>query len=242
VLITIDRLPERIEAACFAALTAEAAAAGPAAADDFLLVAESLGGKGRYDEEDLRRRGLGALPLCGQSGIILRVLPLALVRPLDRPRLRREAQRCASLACADEGAVVTAVAASLLAADLLRFDLHSALIRVRQSLLEEAPMALLERLTPLPPDHPLEGDDDATLALQLAITALDRAHGVPAVLALLSDGGDPRASLTLAGTLAAARDGLGGAGEEWLGAVPHRARATIIARGLAAHAEGERDT
>lgn len=241
-IITIDGLAERIEAACFAALSAEAMASGPAAADDFLLVAESLGSLGRLDDEDLLRRGLGALPRCGAAGVLLRVLPLALMSPLDRPRLRRDAQRCASLAPADEGAVVTAVAAALLAADLLRFDLDTALIRVRQSLLEEAPRALLDRLTPLPADHPLEGDEDPSLALQLAITALDRAQGVPAVLALLGDGGRPHASLTLAGTLAAAREGLAGAGDDWLETVPHRARATIIARALAAHATGERDT
>ncbi|MFN2569558.1 MAG: hypothetical protein ABR564_08160 [Candidatus Dormibacteria bacterium] len=241
-LITIEDLAGRIEAACFAALAAEAAASGPAAADDFLLVAESLGAGGRLDVEDLRRRGLGGLPLCGEAGILLRALPLALLSPLDRPSLRRDAQRCAALAMADEGTVVTSVAAALLTADLLRFDLDTALIRVRQSLLEEAPIGLLQRLTPLQPTQALMADEDPSSALQMAVTALDRGQGVPDVLGLLTEAPDPHASLTLGAVLAAVRDGLAGSDDSWLNAVPHRARASLIARGLAEHAVGTRDT
>jgi hypothetical protein len=235
-VITVSRLPERIEAACYGALAGESVAAGPAAADDFLLVAESLGAAGGLDQEDLLRRGLGSMPLSGEAGVLLRALPLALLHPLERPRLRREVQRCLALAGTEPGAVVTSIAAALLVADLLRFDLITALIRVRQSLLEEAPMALLDRLTPLGPEESLDGDDDPSRALQLAITALDRAEGIPSVLKALGGDHDLHVSLTLAAVLAAARDGLAGADDAWLNGVPHRARALIIARGLSGHA------
>lgn len=242
-LISIDRLAERIEAACFGVLAAEAAAGGPAAADDFLHVAESLGVAGGFDEEDLRSRGMASLPLCGPPGLVARALPLALLMPLERPRLRRHAQRCVALAGPDEGAVVTAVAAALLVADLLRFDLATALLRVHQSLLEEAPSALLDRLRPLEPDTPLAGDEDPSQALRLAITALDRSRGLPGAIGALG-GADPglHTAITLAAVLAAARDGLEGTDEAWLSSVPHRARASQIARGLAERAVAERDT
>ena len=82
-------------------------------------------------------------------------------RPLDRPRLRRDAYRCAAAAGADEGTTIVCVAAALVAADLLRFDPSTTAIRVRQSLLEDAPMALLNRLTILDPEtEVVEGDAD----------------------------------------------------------------------------------
>ena len=54
---------------------------------------------------------------------------------------------------------MTAVAAALLIADLLRFDLETSLVRVRQSLLEDAPMALLDRLRVVDAGPPMDVSD-----------------------------------------------------------------------------------
>src|SRR6202023_3799079 len=108
---------------------------------------------------DLRHRGLERPSRSGSAGLLLRALPFGLLSPLDRPRLRRDAYRCVALAGADEGTAITAVAAALLIADLLRFDLATALVRVRQSLLEDAPMALLDRLRVVESGLPMDVSD-----------------------------------------------------------------------------------
>src|SRR5258708_6362940 len=81
-----------------------------------------------------------------------------------------------------EAQAMTAAAPAVLAADLTRFDLETALIRLRQTLLEEAPSALHLRLKPLSWSESPAGGEDPGSALQLAITALDRAEDVPAVI------------------------------------------------------------
>jgi hypothetical protein len=117
-------------------------------AKDMLAVAESIAERGGLDVDDLRQR---QLPEATGTALLLRALPFGLATPLDRPRLRRDAYRHASAAGADEGTALVCVAAALVAADLLRFDPVMTAIRVRQSLLEDAPMALLNRLTILEP-------------------------------------------------------------------------------------------
>src|SRR4029077_14001683 len=109
---------------------------------------------GGCDEGDPRARGLDQAPATGRAGLLLRAVPVALLSPLDRPRLRRYAHRAALLGGADEGPALTAVAPAALGADLCRFDLDTALVRVHQTLLEEAPVALLSRLRPLPDGDP----------------------------------------------------------------------------------------
>jgi hypothetical protein len=132
---------------------------------------------------------------------------------------------------------MTAVAAAVLAADLLRFDLGWCLTRLHQTLLEEAPLALLHRLQPLPPDAPLRGDGDPGAALQIAITALDRTDSVPAVLDELSVYGEELGvAFSLAGALAGARSGSSG-DRQWLADVPERVHA--VARRLAGHARSQ---
>ena len=170
---SIEDLGGRIEAACLGALAGETAAGSAAGAADLLGVAESAAACGGFDEYDLRQRGLQRPSRSGNAGLVLRALPFGLLTPLDRPRLRRDAYRCVALAGADEGTAITAVAAAILIADLARFDLDTALVRVRQSLLEDAPMALLQRLTALPGSAELSGDPDPGIALQGAITAMN---------------------------------------------------------------------
>jgi hypothetical protein len=138
-----------------AALCGAAAASQPSDQDgasnpaqDMLAVAESIAERGGLDVDDLRQR---QLPDARGTGLLLRALPFGLATPLARPRLRRDAYRYASAAGADEGTALVCVAAALVAADLLRFDPVMTAIRVRQSLLEDAPMALLNRLTILDP-------------------------------------------------------------------------------------------
>ena len=154
-----------------------------------LAVAESIAAHGGLDVDDLRQRQLTSAP---GAAVLLRVLPFGLATPLDRPRLRRGAYRCAAAAGADEGTTLVCVAAALVAADLLRFDPAMTAIRVRQSLLEDAPMALLNRLTVLDPETEVtEVDSDPGAALQLALSALEwtRCAGVASALARLGEAG-----------------------------------------------------
>jgi hypothetical protein len=172
------------------------------AAHDMLAVAESIAERGGLDVDDLRQRELSAAV---GAALLVRVLPFGLATPLDRPRLRRDVYRCAAAAGADEGTTIACVAAALVAADLLRFDPSTTAIRVRQSLLEDAPMALLNRLTILDPDSEVvEGDADPGAALQVALSELEwtGCSGVAAALARLGEAG--RGNL---GTLTAALAG-----------------------------------
>jgi hypothetical protein len=171
------------------------------AARDMLAVAESIAASGGLDVEDLRQ-----LSTAAGAALLVRVLPFGLATPLDRPRLRRDAYRSVAAAGADEGTTVACVAAALVAADLMRFDPATTAIRVRQSLLEDAPMALLNRLTILDADSEvIEGDTDPGAALQVALSELEwtGCAGVAAALARLGEAG--RGDL---GTLTAALAGI----------------------------------
>jgi hypothetical protein len=172
------------------------------AGHDMLAVAESIAARGGLDVEDLRLRQLSTAT---GAALLLRVLPFGLATPLDRPRLRRDSYRCAAAAGADEGTTIVCVAAALVAADLLRYDPATTAIRVRQSLLEDAPMALLNRLTILDQETAsVEVDADPGAALQVALSALEwtGSAGVASMLARLGEAG--RGDL---GTLAAALAG-----------------------------------
>ncbi len=159
------------------------------AGHDMLAVAESIAARGGLDVEDLRQRQLSS---AAGTALLLRALPFGLATPLDRPRVRREAYRCAAAAGADEGTTLVCVAAALVGADLLRFDPATTAIRVRQSLLEDAPMALLNQLTILDPEAAVvEGDGDAGAALQVALSELawTGCAGVASALARLGEAG-----------------------------------------------------
>lgn len=242
VIAEIDDLGGRIEAACVGALAGEAAAGAAAGAADLLGVAESVSACGCFDEADLRQRGLERASRGGSSGLLLRAVPFGLLTPLQRPRLRRDAYRCVALAGADEGTAVAAVAAALLAADLLRFDLDTALIRVRQSLLEDAPMALLDQLrVGNEPEAEIahNGNVDAASVLRTAITALASAETVDAAITA-SSGRSPVAQ-SLAAALVGAHQGraaIAGVEAEHL---PHGDRALHIAHRLAEQAQRELD-
>ena len=232
--LAIDALPDRITAALYGATFAEAVTGTAAGARQLLDLAESLGASGRLDEEDLEARGLGAPPAIGAAGLLLYAVPIALLTPLDRPRLRRTAHRAVVVARGDEGTAMTAVAVACLAADLCRFDLDTALTRVRQTLLEEAPMALLTSLRPLSGGRPPDASGDPVDAVRLALTALDSASTVPEVLdAAAGYGGDAAAAVALAGALAGCRSALAGTDDDWLATVPARARADAAAAALA---------
>ncbi|TMB91407.1 MAG: hypothetical protein E6J45_05935 [Chloroflexi bacterium] len=239
----ITDLAGRIEACFIGALAGEAAAGTPAGAADLVGVAESAAASGGFDEEDLRHRGLERPSRGGSAGLLLRALPFGLLSPLDRPRLRRDAYRCVALAGADEGTAVSAVAAAILIADLLRFDLPTALLRVRQSLLEDAPMALLERLSvvdiaSLPAGEP-SGDGavaeaDPGLTLQRAISALAGADSLSGVLQAASGG--PSVAVGLAGALLGASGGRPAVDGADVTHLPHAERAVSIAHRLAERA------
>ncbi|MGD1033885.1 MAG: hypothetical protein ABR977_05595 [Candidatus Dormibacteria bacterium] len=225
----------RVEAAFLGALAGEGAAQAPAAAGDLLEVADSIATVGGFDADDLRRRGLAGSSQAGPAGLLLRAIPFALLAPLDRPRIRRDAYRVAALAGADEGTAVAAIAAALLIADLTRFDLATATVRVYQSLLEDAPFALLERFRPGQAATPAEADDDPGAALQIAMAAVLDAEGIAAAIdAAVAPG--RRAAVSLAGALAGAH--LGGASLDpgWRAAVPHAHRAVTLAAAVAARA------
>jgi hypothetical protein len=186
---------------------ADPGAASSHAVADMLAVAESIVERGGLDIDDLRQRQLSQAT---GTALLLRVLPFGLATPLDRPRLRRDAYRCAAAAGADEGTALVCVAAALVAADLLRFDPVTTATRVRQSLLEDAPMALLNRLTVLEPGSEItEGEADPGAALQVALSVLEWTDcaGVAAVLARLGEGGGHGDVATLAAALAGAVTG-----------------------------------
>jgi hypothetical protein len=228
----IDDLPGRIEASFIGALAGEHAAGTAAGTADLVGVAESASACGCFDDADLRQRGLERPSRAGAAGLLLRALPFGLLSPLDRPRLRRDAYRCVAMAGADEGTAITAVAAALLIADLLRFDLATALVRVRQSLLEDAPMALLERLRVVDSGPAMDvSDPDPGLTLQRAIGALATANPFDDVLAAAAGGTAVAASL--AGALVGARDGLQAVAGVERDHLPHADRALSVARRLA---------
>jgi hypothetical protein len=228
----IEDLPGRIEASFIWALAGEHAAGTAAGTADLVGVAESASACGCFDDADLRQRGLERPSRAGAAGLLLRALPFGLLSPLDRPRLRRDAYRCVAMAGADEGTAVTAVAAALLIADLLRFDLDTALVRVRQSLLEDAPMALLERLRVVDAGPPMDvSDPDPGLTLQRAICALATENPFDDVLAAAAGGTAVAASL--AGALVGARDGIAAVAGVDRDHLPHADRALSVARRLA---------
>ncbi|MFN2582689.1 MAG: hypothetical protein ABR498_08125 [Candidatus Dormibacteria bacterium] len=230
----VDDLSGRIEAACVGALAGEAVAGVAAGAADLLGVAESAAASGGFVEADLRQRGLERPSRSGPAGLLLRALPFGMLTPLDRPRLRRDAYRCVSLAGADEGTAVAAVAAAILVADLMRFDVHTALVRVRQSLLEDAPMALLERLTPQAADAPPE-DGTADAVLQAAISAIADASTVQDAVDRAGSG--PPVAVSMAGALAGAHLGRAATAGIDVEQLSHGDRALQVARRLGERAE-----
>jgi len=228
-LYAVDDLEGRILAALAGAVEGERQAGLPTGAALLVAAAESAAAVSGYDPDDLRSRSLDAAPPSGLAGVLLPALAYGLLTPADRPTLRRSAHRVARLAQADEGTAMTAVAAAVLAADLLRFDVDWCLTRVHQTLLEEAPAGLLARLQPLPDHVPLRGDQDPGAALQIAITALSRTDAtVPAVLEeLQSYGEDLGVALSLAAALAGAHTGtaaLDPPANDWLATTPQHVR------------------
>jgi hypothetical protein len=202
-VIEISDHRSRLAAALRGAIAAQAARDVSGAAGDMLAVAESIVARGGLDAEDLRARQLG--PASGPA-MLIRVLPFGLATPLERPRLRRDAYRCAAASGADEGTALVCVAAALVVADLLRFDPSTTALRVRQSLLEDAPMALLDRLAVLDPQSAdVDGVSDPGAALQLALSVLEwtGCSGVAAALARLGEAGRGDVGI-LAGALAGA--------------------------------------
>ncbi len=236
-MTAVQQIPHhaaRIEAALVGVCVGEAQADEPAGAADLLGVAESLAATGAFDAEDLRKRGLERPSKSGSTGLLLRGMPFGLLTPFDRPRLRRDAYRCVSLAGADEATVITAVAVAVLTADLMRFDLETALVRLRQSLLEDAPFALLERFRiPQGPADPGVGHDPGAV-FQAAAAALHEAQGlVGCAQAALATS---PVTAGLAAALAGTRDGFAGVDEEAVRAVPHAETASAIAKRLAEQA------
>jgi hypothetical protein len=196
----------RVAAALRGAVAAQPQRDAVGAARDMLAVAESIAARGGLDVDDLRHR---QLETGGGTALLISTLPIGLATPIDRPRVRRDAYRLAASTGADEGTTLVCVAAALVAADLLRFDPMTTAIRVRQSLLEDAPMALLDRLSLLSPGDAVEGvEGDPGGALQVALSAVEwtGCAGVAAVLARLGEAGRGQAG-TLAAALAGAAAG-----------------------------------
>lgn len=231
-MIEIPDHGRRIAAALRGAIAAQPQRDAVGAAHDMLAVAECLGPAG-LDVDELRQRHLDER---GGAALLVRVLPIGLATPLDRPRVRRDAYRCAAAGGADEGTAIVAVAAALVAADLLRFDPSTTSIRVRQSLLEDAPMALLDRISLLPPESGLEEiGDDPGVGLQVALSALEWTGrgGVAAVLARLGEAGRGDT-----GTLAAALAGAAAGSCDVPVDGPVAARADALAEALTALGSG----
>lgn len=196
----------RIAAALRGAVAAQPQRAAVGAANDMLAAAESIAAHGGLDVDEVRQRHREA---DGATALLVCALPFGLATPFDRPRMRRDAYHYAAATGADEGTALVCVAAALVAADLLRFDPLTTAIRVRQSLLEDAPMALLDRLSLLTPGVPIDVvDEDPGAALQVALSAIawTECAGVAAVLARLGEAGRGQLG-TLAAALAGAASG-----------------------------------
>ncbi len=86
------------------------------------------------------------MPVSGEGGYLLHTVPLALTLPLNRPLLRRLAAHLPGDTPQLEGVRILGIAAALITADLLSFDIPIVLLRVHQSLLEEAPTLVLDWL------------------------------------------------------------------------------------------------
>ncbi len=223
---------DRVRACLMGAITGD-----PELAEDLLRCAGCIVTTGGQDAEALRNAGLAVAPPAGPSGLVVRTLAYGLLTHLDRPRVRQGAYRCATLAGINDGAAAAGMATAILAADLVRgLDLDTCLMRCHQTLLEEAPMALLTRLRPLPdeaaPD--IETDEDPNLAIQLALTALHRGQGVDAVVAAFGEKGhnNYRVAPLLAAALAGIRDGFNGFDVAALDNHPLRERAEHAAEAL----------
>ncbi|HEY7926728.1 MAG TPA: hypothetical protein VIG86_04805 [Candidatus Dormibacteraeota bacterium] len=196
----------RVAAALRGAIAAQPQREAAGSAYDMLAVAESIAARGGLDADDIRQRHREA---GGATALLVAALPLGLATPLDRPRMRRDAYHYAAATGADEGTALVCVAAALVVADLLRFDPVTTAIRVRQSLLEDAPMALLDRLSVLAAGVPVDVvDEDPGAALQAALSAVEwtGGAGVAAVLARLGEAGRGQLG-TLAAALAGAASG-----------------------------------
>jgi hypothetical protein len=124
----------------------------------------------------------------------LRGLVFGILTPSDRQRLRRDAYASALAGSKDEAVACTAVAIAVIAADLCRgFTLEDCLLRCRQTLLEEAPMAVLDALHPLDEEAALAESGGAIASLKLAITTCLRNRStLGAVQALPGDAGVAR--------------------------------------------------
>ncbi len=112
-------------------------------------------------------------PGSGEGGYLLHTVPLALTIPLNRPLLRRLAAHLPGDAPQLEGVRILSIAAALIAADLLSYEIPIVLLRVHQSLLEEAPTLLLDWLR----------EDSSTPAAELSdASAADVLHGALSLL------------------------------------------------------------
>ncbi len=142
------------------------------------------------------------------DGPLPRVLPIAIAARRDGAKLKRWAALAAGVTHADPSSRLAAVAACLLARDLLTHSLEDSLPRVGQALREEAPPRLAEVfLRPSRTGEPLTGDD-AVAVLSQAIHSLHDAPGPQAAVAAARGWADPGSTaLALTGGLAGAAFG-----------------------------------
>lgn len=228
-------LGERFRAALLGAAAGEAAAEAPAGVRQLLDFSDHLVARGGVvDLAGLTAAGFAEPPNGGRATVLLRAVPIGLLSPLDRPRLRLAAHRAATVTGADEGTAMTAVATAVLSADLCRFDLDTALVRLRQTLLEEAPTALHTRLRVLGWSEPVAASGDPGATLQLALTAVARSDDLwGAVTHATGFGGDVGPAAALAGALAGVLNGLKGE-DDVAAATPGASRIDELAARLAA--------
>ena len=184
------------------------AAAGAVAAarldllDDLLAAQYTLPAGERAGHRGARR---GPAADGGATSLMLRGIPFGLLTPLDRPRLRSATYHSVTAAGGDDLLAITAVAVAVISADLARrFAIGEAEFRCRQTLLEEAPAAVLGALNPHGDLSLLGSDSGALAALRIALTALHRGEGVDDVVDR-SAGDDRAVSVVLAGAWAGIR-------------------------------------
>ncbi|HUY62152.1 MAG TPA: ADP-ribosylglycohydrolase family protein [Candidatus Dormibacteraeota bacterium] len=161
------------------------------------------------------------------AGAMARALPLVLLTPTDRVRLRRWSYRSAALTHGEPTAAAAAMTACLLGVDLLRHPLVDAARRTAQAVREDAPNDVLAALRPAALGDALPEGYDAAGTLAAAVTALRWTATLEEAVVLVVDrGGNSDTAGALVGGLAGLAFGAAAVPPAWRAALGP----TVVAR------------
>ena len=166
----------------------------PEIESDLVETANRAAACGGYDREKFANFSSPSPAASSLRGLLYGVLT-----PHDRVRLRRDAGAAALAGSRDEAAAAVAVAVAVIAADLSRgFPLDECATRCRQTLLEEAPLAVLDALHPLDEGVEMAPGGSAIASLQCAITAVARFRAMQSIVSAMPAGAEVATALAAA--------------------------------------------